>query len=119
MGGWPWSNYLAKDNLALFARLWQKMAMRMTLVWFLFFLVGGGCWFTGMCHLRKLPDDWMTFVLLCALLSSAAFGLAALLYAGIAVASVAHSTQKRLAELENRLAKLESAEMQGNTPQSP
>jgi len=109
MGGWAWSNYVTKDNLPMFARLWNKMALRMTIVWFLFFLVGGVCWFTGILSLGKLPDSPMTFVLLCGLLSSAAFGLAAFICAGTAVAAVAHSTQRRLDELENRLRKLEPA----------
>ena len=103
---WSWSNYLAKDDLYTFTRLWQKMGLLGTIVWFCFFLVGGVSWFIGIFNLDQTPAP-ATTALLCALLSSSAFVLAAFIYAGLAVASVAHSTQRRLNALEERLAKLE------------
>jgi hypothetical protein len=104
---WYWSNYLENDDIAIYARLWQKMGMLGTFVWFFFLLMGTVCWFVAMFQLDKLPHSPVTNVLLCALLSSIAFGLFASLYAGLAVASLAHNTQRRLTDLEERLAKLE------------
>ena len=98
---------LVMDHLGGFAQLWLKMNFMS--LWFLFFfLLGGVGWFVGLLSLRSIPEDRTTFVVICSLFSAAGFGLASLFYTGMAVASVALSTQRRLKRLERRVRRLEA-----------
>lgn len=108
---WYWSNYLERDELPNFADLWQGMGMIGTFVWFFFLLVGAACFFIGIFFLNQLPDSPSTYIAICALLGSAAFGMFACIFGGMAVSAIAHSTQRRLMQLEARLAKLEPTEI--------
>ena len=104
------TKHLAQDNLVYFAGLWQRASNWISLTSPLFLVAGCVCWIMGASAFANTPIN-APFGFRCAMLASLFFGLTALLYSGMAVACVAHSTQQRLADLEKRLAKLEPQEI--------
>jgi hypothetical protein len=107
MSGRFWRSYLEKDHLSLLARQWQVSAWPGAIASVFFLLLGVVCWMIGILSLDKMPDGPTARILICALFCSAAFGMAGLICAGTAVASLAYSTQRRLKELDDRLSKME------------
>ncbi|MCL2645520.1 MAG: hypothetical protein FWD61_00775 [Phycisphaerales bacterium] len=106
MNGWYWKNRLDRDDLITFAGIWRNTGSATILVPMLFFWIGGAvCGAIVVFRLKEVNDD--TIVTLLSLGCGAFLTIAGFLHTGMAVASVAHSTLKKLDDLELRLAALE------------
>ena len=95
---WYWHQWRQRDNIELFSRLWVSHGL-IGFVLVGFFLISSiAAFVAGVLQVQPLSHDVPLFGI-----AGMASGVAALLYAGCAMAAVANSTAERLSEIEAKL----------------
>ena len=106
MAKWYWKNYRQRDNVASFAGLWDRWGLLLSMCLIFFLLAGLGTFFGALAYCQGLADQ-VSAPLVLAMLSGSSLAMAGVFYGGIAAASIAHTTNRRMRMLEERIRRLE------------